>query len=89
MQASINNPRDENGVLNDEINTLRSKIATFETNNSSNNKLSSCGVILETHSIMGESNHVIIFNLTELPNESTDSSSSIAREMMFLTFLLI
>lgn len=82
MQESINYLRDENVILKEEINNMRSKITTIETNTILSNNLSADEVIFEAQNRIIKSNNVIIFNLSELPNESSDGSLSIAREMI-------
>lgn len=61
MQASIDNPRDENVVLKDEISNLRRDIATFETKYGPSNMLSPDEVINEAQSRLVKSDNVIVY----------------------------
>lgn len=82
MQASISILRDENAVMREELGKLRNKVTQFESNPNINNMYSPEELIIETQNRLDKSNNVIILNVAELPDESIDMSTSIAKDML-------
>lgn len=79
---AISNLREENAILKNELSNLHSKITILESSSNVNCTLSSEEVINEAQNRLVKSKNIIVFNILELPNESDNTSLSVAKEFM-------
>jgi len=82
LLSSINNLKEENATLKNEINSLHSKITILESSSNVNSILSTEEIIYETQNRLVKSKNIIAFNILELPNESDNTSLSVAKGLL-------
>lgn len=80
--SAISILRDENATLKNEISSLHNKITILESTSNVNCTLSSDQVINEAHNRLVKSKNIMVFNILELPNESDNTSLSVAKELL-------
>lgn len=80
--SAISILRDENATLKDEISSLHNKITILESTSNVNCTLSSDEVINEAQNRLVKSKNIMVFNILELPNESDNTSLSVAKELL-------
>jgi len=80
--SAISILRDENATLKDEISSLHSKITILESTSNVNCTLSSDEVINEAQNRLVKSKNIMVFNILELPNESDNTSLSVAKKLL-------
>lgn len=80
--SAISILRDENVALKNKISSLDNKITFLESTSNVNCTLSSDEVINEAQNRLVKSKNIIVFNVLELPNESDNTSLSVAKELL-------
>lgn len=80
--SAISILRDENATLKDKISNLHNKITILESTSNVNCTLSSDEVINEAQNRLVKSKNIMVFNIFELPNESNNTSLSVAKELL-------
>jgi chromosome segregation ATPase len=79
---AISNLRKENATLKNELSSLHSKITILESSSNVNCTLPSEEVINEAQDRLVKSKNIIVFNILELPNESDNTSLTVAKDLM-------